>query len=321
VSVRDFEWKAEPHLALGNGAEFDAIRAMLHEWGPRASGIGDDAAVLDVPAGQRLVVSTDASFEGVHFRREWLSAQEIGERAVTAALSDLAAMAAAPLGLLLALGVPEGWQPELPELARGVGHAAGEAGCPIVGGNVTRARELSLTITVLGAAESPLRRDEAREGDLVLVTGRLGGPGAALDALQSGRVPDAGHMARFAAPRARLREARWLAAAGARAAIDISDGLGADLTHLARASGVTIELEMDRIPCIEGVPPEATLASGEEYEIVAAFPADAGPDAGAFEARFGIPLTRIGVVGRASGEPVRAIGARVDHARGHDHLS
>ena len=321
MSVPDSDWKAEPHLTLGSGAEFDAIRAMLREWGPRASGIGDDAAVLDVPTGQRLVVSTDASFEGVHFRREWLSAQEIGARAATAALSDLAAMAAAPLGLLLALGVPEGWQQELPDVARGVGQAAGDAACPIVGGNVTRARELSLTITVLGAAEHPLRRDNARVGDVVFVTGRLGGPGAALDALQSGRVPDAGHMARFASPSARLREARWLADAGARAAIDISDGLGADLTHLARASGVTIELDVDRIPCIEGVSRDEMLASGEEYELVVTFPPDSAPDAAAFESRFGIPLTRIGVVRSASGEPVRAVGARVDHARGHDHLS
>jgi thiamine-monophosphate kinase len=217
--------------------------------------------------------------------------------------------------------VPESWQQELDEIARGVGHAAGDPGCPIVGGNVTRARELSLTVTVLGAAEHPLRRDAAREGDSVFVTGRLGGPGAALRALQAGRVPDSEHMSRFAGPRARLREARWLAATGARAAIDISDGLGADLTHLARASGVTIELDVGRIPAVAGIEPADTLASGEEYELVAAFPPDAAPDVGAFEARFGIPLTRIGVVRPASGEPVRATGARVDHARGHDHLS
>jgi thiamine-monophosphate kinase len=321
MSVRDSDWAAEPHLALGSGAEFDAIRAMLREWGPRASGIGDDAAVLDVPPGQHLVVSTDASFEGVHFRREWLSPQEIGARAATAALSDLAAMAAVPLGLLLARGVPERWQQVLGEIARGVGHAAGDADCPIIGGNVTRARELSLTITVLGAAERPLRRDRARVGDVVFVTGRLGGPGAALNALQAGRVPGVEHMARFASPRARLREALWLADAGARAAIDISDGLAADLTHLARASDVTVELEVERIPCVNGVSPEVTLASGEEYELVVAFPPGVVPDAGAFEARFGIPLTRIGAVRPASGEPVRAMGARVDRARGHDHLS
>jgi thiamine-monophosphate kinase len=321
MSRRDAGTRHEPHLTLGPGAEFDAIRAMLHEWGARASGIGDDAAVLDVPAGTRLVVSTDATFEGVHFRREWLSAEEIGARATTAALSDLAAMAAAPLGLLLALGVPEGWQQELTELARGVGRPVEQAGCRIVGGNVTRARELSLTLTVLGAAAHPLRRDGARAGEIVLVTGRLGGPGAALHALQSGRVPDPEHMSRFASPRARLDESRWLARAGASAAIDVSDGLGADLTHLARASGVTIDLDLQRIPCVQGVTPEEALVSGEEYELVVTFPPHAVPDVAEFEQQFGLPLTPIGVVTAATGEPVRMAGARVDPARGHDHLS
>lgn len=309
------------HLPLGTGAEFDAIRAMLREWGARASGIGDDAAVLDVPAGKRLVVSIDATFEAVHFRREWLSSEEIGARATTAALSDLAAMAAEPLGLLLALGIPEGWQPELAELARGVGTSAEQAACAIIGGNVTRAGELSLTVTVLGDAERPLRRDGASPGDLVFVTGRLGGPGAALRALQSGRVPTPAHMTRFARPRARLAESRWLADAGASAAIDVSDGLGADLTHLALASQATIELEVDRVPCIAGVSAEEAIASGEEYELIVTFPSHDAPDTEQFEARFGLPLSRIGVVRERSAEPVRALGGRVDPASGHDHLS
>ena len=309
------------HLPLGEGAEFDAIRAMLHEWGSRASGIGDDAAVLDLPAGQRLVVSTDATVEGVHFRREWLSSQEIGARAATAALSDLAAMAATPLGLLVALGVPEDWQPELVELARGVGLSAERAHCAIVGGNVTRSAELSLTITVLGATEHPLRRGGARAGDVVYVTGTLGGPHAALDALTSGHVPDAGHMTRFATPVARLAEARLLTDAGATAGIDISDGLAADLAHLARASGLSAEIEVARVPCVSGVAPAEALASGEEYELIVTMPAAAKPDSAAFQARFGIPLTAIGVMGDARSEPVRILGARVDPARGHDHLS
>jgi thiamine-monophosphate kinase len=116
------------HLPLGPGAEFDAIRRMLAEWGPLADGIGDDAAVLAVPPGRRLVVSTDAAVEGVHFRRGWLTAEEVGARAAAAALSDLAAMAAAPLGLLLALAVPESWQAELPDVARGGGAVAARAG-------------------------------------------------------------------------------------------------------------------------------------------------------------------------------------------------
>ena len=311
----------ESHLPLGAGAEFDAIRAMLQEWGPRAAGIGDDAAVLDVPPGQRLVVSTDASVEGVHFRREWLSAQEIGARAATAALSDLAAMAAAPLGLLLALGVPESWENELVELARGVGISAARAQCLIVGGNVTRAAELSLTMTVLGAAERPLRRGGAHVGDEVYVTGALGGAGAALRALQSGRVPEAEHLRRFADPTARLDEARWLADAGATAAIDISDGLAADLAHLARASGLTAELSLESVPCVSGVSPDDAIVSGEEYEIAVTLPPSAPADATRFAARFGIPLTRVGVMRASTSEPLHIVDGRVDLARGHDHLS
>ena len=116
---------------MGEGAEFDAIRRLLRLWDTRATGIGDDAAILDVPSGQRLVISTDASVQNVHFRREWLSAEEIGGRATAAALSDLAAMAATPLGLLLALAVPDDWRTELEALARGVGNIASAAGCPI----------------------------------------------------------------------------------------------------------------------------------------------------------------------------------------------
>ena len=309
------------HLPLGSGAEFDAIRSMLHEWGPRALGIGDDAAVLDVPLGERLVASTDASVEGVHFRREWLSSEEIGARAATAALSDLAAMAAMPIGLLLALGVPEHWQSELTDVARGVGRSAERAGCPIVGGNVTRARDLSLTITVLGAATQPLHRAGARAGDALYVTGTLGGPGAALHALQSGRVPAPEHMTRFSSPTARIAEARWLAAAGASAAIDVSDGLAADAAHLARASGVTMEIEAARVPRMGGIPAHDALASGEEYELLVTFPPDAMPSETAFESAFALPLTRIGVVRQSGSEPVRVTGARVDPARGHDHLS
>jgi thiamine-monophosphate kinase len=321
MTSHDQDDRAEPHLVLGEGAEFDAIRTMLHEWGSRASGIGDDAAVLDLPAGERLVVSTDASVEGVHFRREWLSAEEIGARAATAALSDLAAMAAAPLGLLLALAVPESWDQQLGELARGVGAAAGDARCPIVGGNVTRAQELSLTITVLGSAARPLRRGGARAGDFLYVTGRLGGPGAALRALRSGRVPGPKHMARFATPRARIAESRWLADSGATSAIDISDGLFADAGHLARASGAFVELDATQLPCMEQVTASEALASGEEYELLVTCPPDRPANTAEFEALFGTPLTRIGTVRSTGSEPVRIIGARVDPARGHDHLS
>jgi thiamine-monophosphate kinase len=309
------------HVPLGAGAEFDAIRAMLAQWGDFARGIGDDAAVVEVPSGERLITSTDASVENVHFRRDWMSPVEIGARAASAALSDLAAMAARPLGLLLALAVPDDWRDEMGELARGVGESARRARCPIVGGNLTRAGELSLTITVLGSAGAPLRRSGAQPGDRLYVTGRLGGPGAALGALLSSRVPLPEHLTRFVSPAPRIDEARWLAERGAHAAIDISDGLLADAAHLARASGVTLSLDLGALPCVEGVTSAVAAVSGEEYELLVALPGDAKVDAAGFRERFGIPLTAIGTVFAAEGEPVRLRGAPLDLPRGHDHFS
>ena len=152
----------------------------------------------------------------VHFRREWLTPREIGARAAAAALSDLAAMAATPLGLLLALALPQSWLPEIEEVARGVGEMASRTRCPIVGGNLSRADVLSLTITVLGSAVAPLTRAGARAGDSLYVTGtarRLGDRAAGAD--YAARRPRAAHRERFASPRPRLDEARWLAERGA----------------------------------------------------------------------------------------------------------
>lgn len=309
------------HLPLGDGREFDAIRGMLDAWGPRASGVGDDAAVLTVPPGEELVVSTDASVEGVHFRREWMSPRELGERAAAAALSDLAAMAATPLGILLALAVPVGWQDDLLEVARGVGAAAARARCPIVGGNLTRGTELSITITVLGSAATPLRRIGAAVSDRVFVTGRLGSSGAALRAFLAGGQPSAADRARFVAPVPRLDEARWLAAHGAHAAIDISDGLLADAMHLARASGVTLAIDLAALPCVEGVSAADAAASGEEYELLVAFPSHVLVNAVAFERTFALPLSEIGRVVERGPEPVQlAAGGPPARVRGHDHL-
>jgi thiamine-monophosphate kinase len=310
----------DAHLPMGEGREFDAIRELLDEWGPRAVGVGDDAAVLAVPAHERLVASTDASVEGVHFRREWMSPAEIGERAAIAALSDLAAMAATPIGLLLALSVPEHWEDELRDIARGVGRAASRVRCPIVGGNLTGGSELALTITVLGTAAAPLTRDGAHVGDLVFVTGTLGGPGAALHALLAGRPPSPADRARFVAPTARLAEARWLAMQGARAAIDISDGLLADAAHLARASGVTIDIELESVPRVDGVSPDEASTSGEEYELLVAFPGTASLEPGEFARSFGVSLTAIGRVVAPGTDPVTVDGRAASQRTGHDHL-
>lgn len=313
----------EPALRLGRGREFDAIRALLARWGDRAVGIGDDAAVVRVPRGDALLVSVDTALENRHFRDDWLTPREIGYRAVTAALSDLAAMAAQPLGILVALALPERWSAHLPAIADGIADAVSAAGTTILGGNLAAAEALGLTTTVLGSAFAPLRRGGLRPGDAVYVTGQLGGPGAAVAAWNSGhRLHDA-HRQRFAHPVARLREARWLADRGANAAIDISDGLAADLEHLAAASGVGLDVDLDLVPLVDGVNgPVAAAASGEEYELVVGAPDGASLDATEFERSFGIPLTAIGrVASRESGLVFRRGAERVAKPSGYDHLS
>jgi thiamine-monophosphate kinase len=304
--------------ALGPGEEFDAIRALIERWGDRAAGIGDDAAILDLPRGDRLVASVDTTVENRHFRAGWLTPRELGYRAVAAALSDLAAMAARPLGVLIALAVPDSWRADLLEVADGIGDAVTAAGTVIRGGNITAANELSITTTVLGSAFRPLTRAGARAGDFVYVTGALGGPGAAVARLANGESADP-HRGRFAHPGPRLREARWLADHGATAAIDVSDGLVADLRHVAAASSVGITLDAARIPCVDGVRVHEALMSGEEYELVVTTPARL--DTGAFEHLFAASLTEIGAVSAIRPGEVRVIGARVAGVSGHDHFS
>ena len=148
---------ASPVLPLGRGREFDAIRTLLARWGDRAVGVGDDAAVVRVPRGDALLASVDTAIENRHFREDWLTPREIGFRAVTAALSDLAAMAAQPLGILVALALPERWSAQLPAIADGVADAVTTAGTAILGGNLSAAEHLGLTTTVLGSAFAPLR--------------------------------------------------------------------------------------------------------------------------------------------------------------------
>jgi thiamine-monophosphate kinase len=314
----------QPHRALGAGREFDVVRALLTRWGDAAQGVGDDAAVLDVPAGERLVVSTDASIEDAHFRRGWLTPEEIGWRAATSALSDLAAMAARPLGLVLALALPDGWRDAVDGLADGIGAAARAAGAPIVGGDLVRSRELGLTITVFGTARTPIGRDGARPADVLYVTGALGGPRLAVDALERGARPSPGARARFARPAARIAEARWLAERGASALVDVSDGLAADVGHLAAASGVRMVLDAAAVPRLAGASIADALRGGEEYELAVAGPP--GLDTRSFHERFGVALTAIGRVERApSGggevEIVDGTGGRVEFPSGHDHFS
>ncbi len=311
---------ARDSIRLGPGREFDAIRQMIARWGDRARGIGDDAATIEVPRGDALIASVDSAVEDVHFKRGWLTGREIGYRAAAAAMSDLAAMGAAPIGMLVAIAMPDTWRPDLLEIAEGVGEVASRWRAPILGGNMTKGRELSITTSVFGSVYGPLRRDGVNPGDRLYVTGRLGAAGATLRALMANAEPDRRHRERFARPQPRIDEARWLAGMGASAAIDVSDGLVADLGHLAAASGVRIELDLDHIPVAEGVSPKDAAASGEEYELVVSTPEPL--DLEGFVAAFKLPLTPIAhAVAGDPGVEVRSKGRRVANPGGHDHFS
>jgi len=308
------------HLELGPGAEFDLIRGMFSRLADGARGAGGDCAVLEVPPDTKLLLSVDTSVENVHFRRSWIAPREIGYRATAAALSDLAAAGATPIAILLAVSAPPAWLVDLPAVAAGVGAAARDAGTVVVGGDTTAGRDLALTLTVAGASERPLSRAGARTGDHVYVSGRLGGPAAAVRAWTGGAEPDAATRERFAHPVPRLREGRWLAAHGATSAIDVSDGLVADLRHLAAASAVSLSIDLDRVPRWPGTSVIEAASSGEEYEL--AVTAAKHFDVAAFEREFGVPLTHVGeVVAGGAGVEARASGARVAPIPGYNHFS
>ena len=186
------------------------------------------------------------------------------------------------------------------------------------GGDTSGANALTIGITVLGHASKPLLRSGALPGDIIYVTGRLGGPNAALRAWQRGQVPDPLHRARFASPKPRLAAGLRAAAAGAHAAIDISDGLVADLRHLAAASGVTIELDLDTVPVLSGAHLDDALAGGEEYELAIAAPS---LDVAGFDAA-GSPIIALGVVKAGPADVIGLRnGARVALPAGYDHFS
>jgi thiamine-monophosphate kinase len=292
-----------PELRLGPGREFDRIRAMAARWKDRARGLGDDCAFVE-SGGERLAVSVDLSVEDVHFRRAWLTPAEIGYRAAAAALSDLAAVAAEPMALLLSVGVPaDEAEMTLLGIADGVGDAAGDAGALIVGGDLSTSAKLIVDVVVIGRASAEVRRSGAKPGDRIVVSGALGGPLAALGAWQAGREPAPEARARFARPPTRHTTARFLESHRARAMIDISDGLAADLGHLLAASGVGARVDVTRIPVLaaarEAAAREGESAwrfaarSGEEYELLAAMPPEAGDEV---LAAAPVPLTVIGTI-------------------------
>ena len=294
-------------MNLGPGKEFDRIRAILDRLStkiPENVPLGDDCALL--PFGDvTLALSIDASLEGVHFRTDWLDFKEIGFRAAGAALSDLAAEGATPLGVLVSLGVPplDGAKADpAVDIMEGVAAMCGNLGAQVLGGDITRSAKYTVDVCVIGRAEHPVRRAGAREGDAVWVTGYLGGAGLALEKLRKGERMSKVLRNRYACPEPRIEAGRWLASHGATAMIDISDGLAADAQHLAAASEVSIEINLGQIPCWEDVDAMAAIASGEEFELLVTMPSTFGDtSASSFRAETGMELSRIGTCLRGAG--------------------
>jgi len=312
---------------LGAGGEFDRLRAIFARLGDAAAELGDDCALVSLDD-VTLAVSIDCSYEGVHFRTEWLTFEEIGWRAGAAALSDLAAEGAKPLGVLVSLGLPadnrEPTTDPAAEIMAGIAAVAKSVGAKVLGGDLIKADKYLVDVCVLGTAPQPVRRAGARPGDALWVTGTLGGARLALQRLQTGRPLEGPLRGRFAHPEPRVAAGQWLAAQGATALIDLSDGLSSDAGHLAAASRVGVEIALERVPCWPGVDPLSAVASGEEYELLVAMPAAFG-DARArgFPQQFGGPLTRIGVCGSGPGGGVRFTdrGQPVAVPAGYDHFA
>lgn len=239
-------------------SEFELIDQFLAPFGG-GEGVGSDCAAVRVGRGMQLVSTTDAIVQNVHFTLPRFTPEDIGWKALAVNLSDLAAAGARPRWFLCALGVPPRTARLAPRIARGMASLARKFDCKLIGGNVTRASEWSITITAMGEARRPLMRFGARPGDALVVAGKLGEAAAGLTPAQR-------------RPQPLVREG-LLAARHASASIDVSDGFVQDLGHLCKASGVGAVVECSALPlgrAARALPHgmELALAGGEDYALV-----------------------------------------------------
>ncbi|ASW57498.1 thiamine-phosphate kinase [Plantactinospora sp. KBS50] len=312
-------------MSVAEDGEFGLIARVTARLDPGRScllGPGDDAALVAAPDG-RVVASTDVLVDGRHFRRDWCSATDVGHRAAAANLADIAAMGARPTALLVALCVP----PDLPTawaegLADGLGAEAATVGAGVVGGDMSASPTITIAVTALGdlAGRAPVLRSGARPGDVVALAGRTGYAAAGLTVLSRGfRTPKL-LVGAYRRPEVPYPAGPAAARAGATAMIDVSDGLLADLGHVATASGVAIDLRREAFE----VPPQMRdaahalgqdpydwlLGGGEDHALAATFPADAAlPDGWR-------PVGRVGAGGGVTVDGQRYAGpAGWDHFR------
>ena len=315
---------------MGAG-EFDLIARIRARVATRADvvlGIGDDAALLAPPPGRQLVVTADTLNDGVHFPRG-TSPADVGWKALAVNLSDLASMGAEPAWCTLSLSLPQSDPAWIEGFLDGFLDLAGQHGIALVGGDTTRG-PLSIAVTAMGLVEPgrALRRDGARVGDEVWVTGTLGDAAGGLALLDREPVPAL--RARLDRPTPRVAAGRALAGI-ATAWVDVSDGLLADLGHVCARSHVAAHLDVDALPAAAALREAfgeadriALQASGgDDYELCFTAPADAGADIDAVSAQLGLRFTRIGRI--VAGEGVHPVDAKSQPwsspRRGYDHFA
>lgn len=326
--------------ALGELGLIEALRRRAGPAGrPWVRDIGDDAAVLRPRPGREIAVTIDTLVENVHFRWSTTDARSLGAKTLAVNLSDLGAMGAEPIGFVLSLGLPASASGERVDgVARGLLAASRAAGCPLVGGDTVRSDRWTLTVTALGDVPRgrALTRSGARPGDRVLVTGTLGGAALGLLLLEAGRGGETAarpFARRHLRPSPPWRAGARIARAGwASAAIDVSDGLLRDLGHVAAASGVACDIDVECVPLPRGLrarcaelrtaPESLALAGGEDYELLLCAPPET-PSAQGLARRLGCRVTEIGRVRRGrgvralvNGRPLRLAGSGWDHFKG-----
>ena len=315
---------------MGAG-EFDLIARIRARVATRADvvlGIGDDAALLAPPPGRQLVVTADTLNDGVHFPRG-TSPADVGWKALAVNLSDLASMGAEPAWCTLSLSLPQSDPAWIEGFLDGFLDLAGQHDIALVGGDTTRG-PLSIAVTAMGLVEPgrALRRDGARVGDEVWVTGTLGDAAGGLALLD--REPVSALRARLDRPTPRVAAGRALAGI-ATACVDVSDGLLADLGHVCARSHVAARIDVDALPAsaalmeVIGEADRIALqaSGGDDYELCFTAPADAGADIDAVSAQLGLRFTRIGRI--VAGEGVHPVDAKSQPwsspRRGYDHFA